>query len=159
MFETVYKFSLQLSNCISEGRGINSSNYGIMLPSTPLPIVYFSGKDIIQKAVSSEIEKDHDTLHKDTLLNFLGIKNDTIQEIPLDYGVIFTGMKYRFSEITSMHESLKNERSRLDTFIGKSIYSLPIQEEGKEILLKNILSSESHEEKMRVDDTNFKILE
>ena len=36
--------------------------------------------------------------HKDTLLNFLSLDEAPITELPLDYGVVFTGMEYVFGD-------------------------------------------------------------
>ena len=90
-----------------------------MLTGNTLPIVYFSKKDNINKTKIKSDELsilenisiktcENSSIYKDTILKFSGIK-DSISELPIDYGVIFTGMEYTYESIESMRESIKNE--------------------------------------------------
>ncbi|MFA6090357.1 MAG: hypothetical protein WC774_01115 [Candidatus Gracilibacteria bacterium] len=157
LFDELYDFSLGLSDCISQGKSIgNANNYVAMLPAHSLPIVYLSGNRNLDDKDSSSIDI---VTHKDTLLHFLGINNNSLDELPLDYGVIYTGMEYTFSEIESMRERVKKESDRVDSFIKNTIQSLHIQE-ADGMNFSNILNfNKDKVHYSNVDNTNLKILE
>ena len=90
-----------------------------MLTGNTLPIVYFSQKDSVNKTEKKSDDNsilenismktcENSSIYKDNILKFFGIENP-ISELPIDYGVIFTGMEYTFETIESMRESIKNE--------------------------------------------------
>ena len=65
-------------------------------------------------------------LYKDTLLNFLGIPSDPSWEVPLDFGIIFTGLEYRFDEIESKRKENQADEKRLERFIRERMEYLAI---------------------------------
>jgi hypothetical protein len=75
-----------------------------MLGASVSPIVYFSGKKPRSLEGESKSDNHHlrengksdQTLYKDTLEHFLGIPPILDSEFPLDYGILFMGLKYRF---------------------------------------------------------------
>jgi hypothetical protein len=78
-----------------------------MLSRSVSPIVYFSSKDIASYEDEYTLKKNIDlplgvnadlTMYKDTLENFLGIPQILASEFPLDYGILFMGIEYRFAE-------------------------------------------------------------
>ena len=147
LFDELYNFSLELSNCISQGKNIgNANNYTTMLPDNPLPIVYFSANK-----PPSPVDV---VIRKDTLPVFLGMDSATIQELPLDYGVIFTGMEYIFSDMESMRARAMHEQNRLDSFTENIIRSLLTQDVA-------IYDHRFDQERTQldIDNTNLRILE
>ena len=154
LFDELYSFSLELSACISEGKSIGSaSNYTVMLPDNALPIVYLSEG-------SSPTHMSDRLIRKDTLPDFLWIERSaTVRELPLDYGVIFTGIEYNFSELERAREQISKENERLDVFIANTIVSLE-KEKIHWVNLSNILGSHNHQASYNnIDNTNLRILE
>lgn len=82
-----------------------------------------------------------------------------IRELPLDYGVIFTGMEYTFSEIESTMEQAKKRNNRLDIFITHIIQSLPIADEDRTVLSDLLKFDKNEVSRKNIDNTNLKILE
>lgn len=113
LFEELYQSSLALLKCISHGKNFGgSSNYAAMVPDTPLPIVYLS-ENKQDASVRDTI------LYKNTLLDFLSLEPTYAQELPLDYGVVFTGMEYVFGDTESTRESNKRDNDGLDDFVNR----------------------------------------
>lgn len=169
-FSVVYWLSLNISNYISNGKTSGASNYVTMLTGNPLPIVYFSKKDSTNNSKKEDheldtykdmfmnISEENASVYKDTILKFSGIE-ETISELPIDYGVIFTGMEYTYESIESMRESIKNEDAWLDDFITTMIGTLPIKHEDQ-IALSDILKINKDETShFIIKNTNLKILE
>jgi hypothetical protein len=169
LFEELYLFSLELSNCISQGKSIGGgSNYAVMVPQTGLPIIYLSKKNNLDHANDTRKEKDvitwglqavDITLYKGMLLDFLGITDSSIRELPLDYGIIFTGLEYRFDEIESTREHQKNEEAWLYTFVRDIIAPLSMEKDDKNILLKLLSFDKNKAIYANIDETNLRILE
>ena len=65
-------------------------------------------------------------LYKDTLLHFLGIPPTPYWEIPLDFGIIFTGLEYRFDEIESKRKENQEDEKRLERFIRERMEGISI---------------------------------
>ena len=98
-------------------------------------------------------------LYKDSLLNFLWKDDTTIDELPIDYGVIFTGVGYRFADIEATHEQRQYEEDRLKSFITNTIASLPIST-ADQATLSAILSFDQDEVIYKnIDHMNLNILE
>ena len=118
IFNQLYLSSLELSNIISHGNSIGASNYAIMLPNNPLPIIHYSQKSL-PKDLSVDQKDLHvktlpnQTIYKNSLLKFLWLEKNWSQELQIDYGILFTGLTYRFDEIISTRENLKNEKQVL----------------------------------------------
>lgn len=71
IFEEIYRFSLSLSNCISDGNGVGGAgNYAVMVPNAALPVVYFTHKT--HNSDSQEPTHLIETaIYKDSLVKFL----------------------------------------------------------------------------------------
>ncbi len=103
--------------------------------------------------------KSDRTLYKDTLENFLGIPTLSGSQFPLDYGILFTGLEYRFGEIEyTRKQSIKGELV-LTTFIGDTIQALSIEEERKKILLEALGFDQNDAIYTHIDSMNLRILE
>lgn len=162
-FDELYHFSLRLSHGISQGKSTGASNnYAVMIPDNSLPIIYLSQEDTFHHTSDENIgihSPISTGIHKDTLKNFLWMSDVKMQELPLDYGVIFTGMEHTFSEIESTRELVKKENDRLDSFITGIIQSLPIKDEERSIF-SHILNFDKNEASYKnIDNTNLRILE
>lgn len=162
LFNEIYWLSLRLSNCISRGKSIGAStNYTVMMPDNSMPTVFFSQNSplCLEGEKNSGTEAMDWALYKGTLKDFLWMDEVNNQELPLDYGVIFTGINYKFSEIESTRELVKKENDRLDSFIIHSIQSLSIKDEDRTIL-SNLLGFDKNEVyNKNIDITNLRILE
>lgn len=168
LFDEIYRLSLHLSNRLSQGKSVGASNFAIMMPENPLPIVYFWKKHTLNTLSDTEADattpsqkRSADTdIYKDTLLHFLWI-HDTppIKELPLDYGVIFTGLEHTFDEIESMRERTKKSDSRLDAFGASVIRSLPIKSEEQTTILDLLSFNKDESSRKHIDNTNLKIIE
>lgn len=77
----------------------------------------------------------------------------------MDYGVIFTGMEYTFSEIESTRERAKKENNRLNEFITRTIRSLVIKDEDQPVLSHLLDFNKDEASRRNIDNTNLKILE
>lgn len=172
LFEELYLFSLNLSHCISWERSIGSgSNYAVMLGKSMSPIVYFSGKTPIssegenQSATNAdfwEASKPDLTLYKDTLEHFLGIAPLSESEFPLDYGILFTGIEYRFNEIEQSRWQIDNDESVRTASLADSIGSLSLEEEKKKILIELLGFDQLNQNEAfyaNIDTMNLRILE
>lgn len=103
--------------------------------------------------------KSDRTLYKDTLENFLGIPTLSGSQFPLDYGILFTGLEYRFGEIEyTRKQSIKGELV-LTTFISDTIQALSIEEERKKILLEALGFDQNDAIYTHIDSMNLRILE
>lgn len=168
LFDELYLFSLELSNCISSGKSIGASNYAVMVTKNPLPIVHFSQRNKLKNSHYENIMNDDNTdirrdmshiLYKDTILNFLWWDSRLTEELPLDYGVIFTGLEYRFSDIESVRDQKQNEENFLDSFIAHMVRSLPIQDEDRVILSESLCFNKNDAPGKNMDLLNLRILE
>ena len=167
IFNELYCSSLNLSHCISLGKSTGASNFTVMIPDASLPIVYISEKNTVNHmdevcAMSAGvwISSTGVAIYKDVITNFLWVDNEVIRELPLDYGVIFTGMEYNmFGEIESKKEWVKRENNHLDTFVANAIKSLLVKDEDRAII-SDLLSFDKNEiSRKNIDSTNLKILE
>lgn len=68
-------------------------------------------------------------------------------------------MEYRFNEIESTRECIKNDKARLDSFVTHTIQSLSIEQEDKTNLLRLVWIEEVYWLHRITENTNFKILE
>ncbi len=159
-FEELYLFSLELSNVISQWNSIWwGSNYAMMIANHPLPIVYLS--QINNQNVSNDTRLENTTpwvlsavdttLYKDTLLHFLWMESLLGWELPLDYGILYTGLEYRFDTIESTRELEKRRERWLDSLVNTILASLPIERE-----LRNSIAKLLDFEK---EDTIYKIID
>ena len=168
LFDEIYTSSLLLSNCIWGGKGISgSSNCVVMTSGLALPMVHLSQKcthtdmheNIIDEG-TNDIHRCFNTiLYKDSLLNFLWKDDTTINELPIDYGVIFTGVGYRFADIEATREQRQYEEDKLKSFITNTVASLsiPVANQAK---ISAILSFDQNEVIYKnIDHMNLKILE
>jgi len=81
-------------------------------------------------------------------------------ELPLDYGIIFTGMEYNmFGEIELKKEWAKRENDHLDAFVSDMIRLLPVKDEDRTILSDLLRFDKSEISRKNIDSTNLKILE
>jgi len=79
--------------------------------------------------------------------------------LPLDYGVLFTGIEHTFSDTESTRERTKKANDRLDAFIINTVQSLPIKDADR-LALSRLLNSDKNEISHKsIDATNLKILE
>ena len=98
-------------------------------------------------------------LYKDSLLSFLWKDTTTIEELPIDYGVIFTGVGYRFADIEATREQRQYEEDKLKSFITNTVASLPIPI-ADQAKISAILSFDQNEVIYKnIDHMNLKILE
>lgn len=77
----------------------------------------------------------------------------------MDYGILFTGLEYAFSEIESMRERAKKREDRLNAFGTEIIESLPIKDEEKSIILSLLSFDKNEFSRKSIDNANLKILE
>lgn len=170
LFDELYLFSLNLSNCISGGKSIGASNYAVMSTDTALPVVHFSQKCTNNETCGTNIMNDQNTdirielnrtLYKNSLLDLLWVDTKKVVELPVDYGVIFTGLEYRFSEIEAIREQKKYEESWLDYFVSDMVRSLPVSDEDQMILSRLLSSNKSDKNEVldkNIDNMNLRIL-
>lgn len=131
-----------------------------MLKENPLPIVYLSRTSYTSDTPDIDSLPVTDiVIRKDTLENFLSIENSSLKELPLDYGVIFTGVEYTFSEIESMRERAKKENNRLDAFLENTLGPL-LTKAGDQIHFSHILNFHKNQASSHyIENTNLRILE
>lgn len=168
LFDQLYIFSLRLSNCISGGKSVGwASNCVVMMPGISLPIAHFSEKCIHTNSHENILDEENDDIHrcintilyKDSLLSFLWKNTLETTELPIDYGVIFTGMEYRFADIEATREERKYEEEKLRSFLTGIAKSLPIPKPEQEVL-SGIMNFEKDEIIYKhIDHMNLKVLE
>ncbi len=169
LFEELYLESLEISNCIAKGKSISgASNYAVMVPDVSFPIVYLSQKNNLDHGNDTCEENDVVTgalsavdkaLYIDTLHHFLWIEIPTTEELPLDYGILFTWLDSRFREIESTREHEKNEEGELGIFIAGTIASLEVDEE-RRTMISRLLSFDKDEAIYKnIDMMNLGILQ
>ncbi len=171
LFEELYAFSLELSHCISQGKSIGGgSNYAVMVRNISCPIVYISEKNTLNYASNVIIENDSlpdntlpiidKILYKGNILDFLWIEVPSIWELPLDYGILFTGLGYRFSDIESTRDNERSTEERLSSFVNDSIKSLPSLQNEENATIWKLLNFDKNEAIYRnIDIMNLRILE
>lgn len=161
-FNEIYILSLEISNRISNGKSIGASNYAVMVNENSLPIVHFSKKNLQQNSVEEENDNiEHNTIYKGKIVDFLWISQDSLalDELPIDYWIIFAWLGYRFFEIEATREQKRNDEKLLSSFIIERINSLSLSESDKN-LLSNILSCSGDEVIYKnIDNMNLRILE
>ncbi len=82
-----------------------------------------------------------------------------VHELPLDYGVIFTGAEYTFSDTESMRERAKKENKRLDAFLEGTFAPLLSRSEDR-ISFSHILSFHKDQASSHyIENTNLRMLE
>ena len=168
LFDEIYIASLRLSHCIWGGRSVcGASNCLVMTSGLALPMVHFSQKcnhtnthENIMDEGNSDIHRCINTLlYQDSVLSFLWKDTTTIDELPIDYGVIFTGVGYRFADIEATREQRQYEEDKLKSFITNAVASLsiPIADQAK---ISAILGFDQNEVIYKnIDHMNLKILE
>lgn len=166
--DEIYDFSLRLSNCISRGKSVGASNYAIMAESMPFPIVHFSQECNHIKTHGGNIMNDentdihvpiHLTIYKDSLANFFSLNTQESSDLPIDYGVIFAGLPYRFSDITATRQQERDEKKRIALRMKETILHLSkITENDKTILFDFFQSYENDSLRSEIDEINMKIL-
>lgn len=138
-----------------------------MIPAMQLPIIHFSERknfiphvhEGVIVGTSNQDILPNRNIYKNTLFQFLGINPGSLSEIPLDYGVIFTGMGYTFTDIESTRERTIKNNDRLDTFMKETLHQLPIKDDEKEAIF-HVLGFDKHETSRRtIDNTNLRLLE
>ncbi len=169
LFEEIYTFSLTLSHYISWEKSIGGgSNYAVMLGRCASPIVYFSGKNPVSSEDEHERNESRDflqnvkpdmTLYKDTLEHFLGTPSLLPWEFPLDYGILFMGVEYRFGEMEKTRLWILDEGRERSQLIRNIIGSLPIEEESKMRLIQLLGFEQNNTPYPHIDDLNMRILE
>lgn len=169
LFEEIYIFSLQLSNKISFGKNAGASNYATMLKNASLPIIHFSQKcqhtsDIENGNIMNEGNNDmhvciHDTIYKNTLIEFLGKQNDHTIELPIDYCVLFSGIIHTDEEIQSTRKQHTNEMNELKNFMQETVRMLPIHDTGKSNISELLRLEEKCCLDKEVDAVDIKVLE
>ena len=162
IFESLYLTSLSLSQCISGGKKRGwATNYAIMMPDTPLPILCFTGGTDHSKISDPSRDSTQEIVvpaYKDTLLNFLKIDSN-IREFTIDYGIISTGLEYNYKTIESTRESIKRENEKMTAFANDICQSLPIKESEKEYFSWLLDFDRQDVFRKTIDDTNIKIIE
>ncbi len=165
LFQEIYLLSLYISDCISYGRSSGSSNYTVMIPDNSLPMVYLSRKRVFDPAPHCIKECQERcsfidaTVCKESLTNFLGIDAINLSELPLDYGVIFTGIAYMSDEIESTKEQTQKKNDRLDHFIATALASLSVKDEAYTVLSELLSFDKNEAYDKNIDNTNLNILE
>ncbi len=153
LFDEVYVSSLYLSHCIGGGQSVGgASNCLAMTSGLALPMVHFSQKCLhtdthenIMDAESNDIHRCINTvIYQDSLLSFLGREDRSIGELPIDYGVIFTGLGYRFADMEATHEQRQHEENSLQSLMSRIISALPLSQRDQESL-SDILSFDQDE--------------
>ncbi len=168
LFDTLYNSSLRLSSCISWGKSAGgSSNYIVMAHNYALPIVHVSQKcehrnlhENIMDEENTDIHRCINTvIYRDSLLNFLWKDPLWIDELPIDYGVIFTGLEYRFADIEATREQRVYEEEKLTSFIATIVDALPVADSDRTILAKMLNFDKDEVIYKNIDHMNLKILE
>ncbi len=169
LFEELYIFSLTLSHYISWEKSIGGwSNYAVMLGRSISPIVYFSAKNPVSSKDEYERDGSRDflqhvrtdmTLYKDTLEHFLGISSIIPWEFPLDYGILFMGVEYRFWETEKARLWIHDEGRERSLLIRNIIGWLLIGEEKKMRLIELLGFEQNTPTYPHIDDLNLRILE
>jgi len=168
IFNELYCSTLNLSHCISLGKSTGASNFTVMIPNTSLPVVYISKKNAINHTDDicttdndmKTISSSETAVYKNVITNFLWMDNAANWELPLDYGIIFTGMEYNmFGEIELKKEWAKRENDHLDAFVSDMIRLLPVKDEDRTILSDLLRFDKSEISRKNIDSTNLKILE
>jgi hypothetical protein len=167
LWDEIYNCSLQLSNCISGGRSIGASNYAVMTEHMSFPMVHFSQKCEYGEIHGGNIMNDdnsdihipiHRTLYKDSLLHFFWISTQESRELPVDYGIIYTGLPYRFSDITETRNQERIDKKWMLEKMKESILRLDIHENDRHILLDFFERYEDDSLSSEIDEINIKIL-
>jgi hypothetical protein len=168
IFDQIYSSSLSLTHCIWGGQSVWwANNYLAMRSGLALPMIHFSQKclhtdrheDIID-IESHDIHRCVNTLiYQDTLLDFLWKDTTMIKELPIDYGVIFTGLEYRFADMEAGHELRKHREADLQSMITRIVSRLPIPMIDQ-VVLSDILSFDQGKILYRdIDHSNLQILQ
>ncbi len=131
LLESLFQMSLELSRCIAGNNSIGSgSNYTILLSAVSSPTIILWEKysshgegnvPITEQGISDESTTP---IYKNTLLNFLGITSIPHWEVPLDFGIIFTGLEYRFDEIDSKRKEIREDEEHLGKFIRERMENI-----------------------------------
>ncbi len=143
-----------------------------MLPNSPAPVICITEKNGLHQEVPSEIQQNEmhgssqwsspsETLYRGGLTEFLGISCIEDSKIPIDYGVIFTGVEYVFDDMESVRGTIENQKNQLQEFIRRTISALPISEtQSQNATLQHILNlDETHMFQNHIDGMNMRILE
>ena len=95
------------------------------------------------------------------MTEFLGMCYIEGSKIPIDYGVIFTGVEYVFDDMESVRRNIEHQKNQLQEFIQRTITALPISEtHSQNPTLKHLLNlDETHMFQNHIDGLNMKILE
>lgn len=166
--DEIYDFSLRLSNCISGGNSIGASNYAVMTENMPFPIVHFSQECDHRDTHGGNIMNDentdvhipiHHTLYKNSLANFFWGDIQESGELPIDYGVIFAGLPYRFSDIIAMRNQERAEKRWMASKMKENILRLhEINEQDRNTLQDFFQNYENDSLSSEIDGINMEIL-
>lgn len=150
-FDKLFALSLDISRCLSaSGITGSASNYTIMQKDNCNPTVCLWNWDL------HESQKAH---YKGSLSWFLGITQENTPEIPLDYGVIYTGLSYRFSDILSMRTQEKIREDRLDSFIHDALLRISLTDDDLTTLKTLLITCHGTSGKDAIENMNLKILQ
>ncbi len=165
IFEELHRFSWKISQCMSYWKSSWSTNHTVMINDWS-PQIYFTEafklkpkKELCddKNCIENFKELDNVFVYKDKIINFLWIWNN-INELPIDYWIIFTGFEHTFKEIEAIQENIMNSNKKLKDFIQKKLQYLNLKnldnfnfssffkEDENEVFLANI------------NDINFKLL-
>jgi hypothetical protein len=165
LFEAIWKFSLRIAWSISGGKSTGSNEYAVMAEGKALPRVYFtSSKRSKERSATgrqqslSGMEDSRSGPYREGLAEFL-CPEENITELPLDYGIVFSGMEYAYDEIESTRERMKRERSRLNGFIAEISQKLAARDFPESTLEHFYRADWSEGLSRTIDRTNLKILE
>lgn len=100
-------------------------------------------------------------LYKDTLTNFLCAQGIGVasSELPIDFGVLFTGIEYRFNEIESTRERSRQRSIELLNFLDRVITNIPITNPSRLHITELLKLRTDQDLDSNIDQSNFKILE
>lgn len=143
-----------------------------MLPNSSAPVVFITEKNGLQPEVHPKIQKNEicnsgqsnpvrETLYRGGLTEFLGISHMENAKIPIDYGVIFTGVEYEFDDMETVQGAIQYQKNHLQEFIRRTINALPASEKNPQsATLQHILNlDETHIFQDHIDGMNMRILE
>lgn len=182
IFEELHAFSLSLSKRISKGKSTGATNYAVMATDDPLPVVYFSRKKLeasSERSGEEDSPREAPSSHRDGLMHFLHVEDrqknafsaafpqeaerrktarEPARELPIDYGVLFTGIEYTFSEIESIRERIRMDNEKLDSFVEEVLENLSVTEREKSCFSQLLKFDKNEALRQEIDNTNLKML-
>lgn len=120
IFNEVYELSLAISQGLSNGNSIGSTNYTVLLEwAHPFVCFPWSSWDQINTAAPLD-EKITHILPK-PIAEFFHLPQASERHLPIDYGVIFTGQSFSFSEILARQRRIQEDVS-VSVFIREVLH-------------------------------------